>query len=671
MEKDNKKLKTGDATLESSVDNIVSQEQEESPNIEISEQKEFFKVPKRFGNVPVDELPMGYIKGREYRDKFPRIDLPFQKIEEISFGSPELEPNKLFWGDNLHIMRSLPSESIDLIYIDPPFFSGRNYNVIFGDQNEVRSFSDIWDGGMPTYLIWLNARLLEMKRLLKPTGSIYVHLDWHASHYVKVELDKIFGYENFVNEIIWQRTTNPKGSQFKAKKYGQATDSILIYAKSLNYKLNISSVKRKLTVDELKKKYNYVDDKGPFYVGPVVRPMGMGPRPNLVYEYKGFTPPPSGWRLSKEKLIELDKNGDLGWSKNGKPFRKLRPSDDDGEPLYNLWTDINRLYGGNPETLGYPTQKPEALLERIIGASSDEKDVVADFFCGGGTTPAVAQRLGRRWIASDISRIAIEITKGRILKQLKGEGQGWIVPEETPNIQVISWGYYDVPSLAQLSQEEFETFIIKAFGAQKISDPEISGLKNGIPVWVGPKDNNENITDDDVLEFAQYLNENYENSKRGIMVGWQFSEKAKQAKEMLAKLGAGIDFVTIDLVNIGSNAFREHVTSKHPEYETFLRFIMPPVVRLKIKRKSSLDYDFDFSESVSLNNGKIINIQADFDYEKVFVPTSGYAFLSKGNSSTPLLVSYKFDSAGKKTVAFKVEDDQGGETMVIKEIEVE
>lgn len=618
MEKDNKKLKTGDATLESSVDNIVSQEQEESPNIEISEQKEFFKVPKRFGNVPVDELPMGYIKGREYRDKFPRIDLPFQKIEEISFGTPELDPNKLFWGDNLHIMRSLPSESIDLIYIDPPFFSGKNYNVIFGDQNEVRSFSDIWEDGMPGYLIWLNARLLEMKRLLKPNGSIYVHLDWHASHYVKGEMDKIFGYDNFRNEIIWCYETGGRATSSYPKKH----DTIFWYSKTREYS---------------------------FYYDQIALPRDT---------------------TTMHEGIFTDENG-RKYQRNIKNRKEYRYYLDKGTLPNDWWVDVQAINPSAKERMGYPTQKPESLLERIIKTSSNEGNVIADFFCGGGTTPAVAQKLGRRWIASDISRIAVEITKGRILKQLKGKGQGWIVPEETPNIQVISWGYYDIPSLSNLSQEEFEAFIIKAFGAQKISDPEITGLKNGIPVWVGPKDNDEYITDDDVLEFAQYLNENYENRKRGIMVGWQFSEKAKQAKEMLAKLGAGIDFVTIDLVNIGSDAFREHVTSKHPEYGTFLRFIMPPVVRLKIKRKSSLDYDFDFSESTSLNNGKIINIQADFDYEKAFVPTSGYAFLSKGNSSTPLLVSYKFDSAGKKTVAFKVEDDQGGETMVVKEIEVE
>ncbi len=669
MAKDPNQLKIGDVTLQNAVDNIVSEEQEEGPTVEISEQKEFFKVPTRFGSVPVDELPLGYTKGKEYRDKFPRVSLPLQKIEEIKFGNPDLEPNRLYWGDNLHIMRSLPSESIDLIYIDPPFFSGRNYNVIFGDENEIRSFTDIWDGGMPTYLIWLNARLLEMKRLLKKTGSIYVHLDWHASHYVKVEMDKIFGYDNFRNEIIWRRTNHPKGSQFKDKKYGVYTDSTLFYSKSDTYTFELDRVRSELTEEELERKYPKEDEKGRYLVYPILRSESKGERPNLVYEYKGFIPLKWGWVVKKEKLTEIDKRGDLGWTENGTPFRKYRIEEDRGGPIGNLWSDIDRA--GLGERLGYPTQKPEALLERIIKASSNEEDVVADFFVGGGTTPAVAQRLGRHWIASDISRIAVEITKGRILKMLKGEGQGWIVPENTPNIRLLSWGYYDIPSLSSLSEEEFKIFIIKAFGAQKISDPVASGLKDGVPVWVGPKDHDEYISDDNVLEFAQYLNDKYETKKKGIMVGWQFSDKAKQAKDMLARLGAGIEFVTIDLVSIGSEAFREHVTSKHPEYGTFLRFIMPPVVRLKIKKRRDLEYEFDFSESASLNNGKIINIQADFDYEKVFVPTSGYAFLSKGNSSTPLLLSYKFNSSGKKTVAFRVEDDQGGEALQVRELEVE
>ena len=219
----------------------------------IPEQKEHFQLPTRFGAVPVDEAPLGWeietrrheVKVTKFQHAYPTIRLPFQEVQRVEFGHGEqfLEENKqdpkcaelfptganrLFFGDNLHIMRQLPSESINLIYIDPPFFSGRNYNVIFGDKNEVRSFSDIWEGGMPGYLVWLNPRLWEMKRLLKPTGSIYVHLDWHASHYVKVEMDKIFGYDNFKNEIIWHyKRWSAQGKQFQRHH-----DSIMFYTRS-------------------------------------------------------------------------------------------------------------------------------------------------------------------------------------------------------------------------------------------------------------------------------------------------------------------------------------------------------------------------------------------------------------------------------------------------------
>lgn len=184
----------------------------------LPQQEDFWRPPTRFGSVPVEKEPLGWDRRRGFRKLFPPVSLPFQVVERIQFGHPTLEPNRLIWGDNLHVMRQLPSESIDLIYIDPPFFSGRNYNVIFGDQNELRSFSDIWEGGMPGYLIWLNARLYEMKRLLKKTGSIYVHCDHHASHYIKAELDKIFGVTNFINEVVWSYKSGGNSKKTFAKK---------------------------------------------------------------------------------------------------------------------------------------------------------------------------------------------------------------------------------------------------------------------------------------------------------------------------------------------------------------------------------------------------------------------------------------------------------------------
>lgn len=196
----------------------------------LPQQEDFWRPPVRFGSVPVEKEPLGWDRRRGFRKLFPLVSLPTQVVERVSFGHPALEPNRLFWGDNLHVMRQLPSESIDLIYIDPPFFSGRQYNVIFGDQNELRSFSDIWESGMPGYLIWLNARLLEMKRLLKKSGTLYFHLDWHAVHYVRVEMDKIFGHDRFRNEVVWYYYN--KMHDRRKRLLPRAHDTILVYSKS-------------------------------------------------------------------------------------------------------------------------------------------------------------------------------------------------------------------------------------------------------------------------------------------------------------------------------------------------------------------------------------------------------------------------------------------------------
>ena len=244
---------------------------------------------------------------------------------------------RLFLGDNLNVMKSLPSDSIDLIYIDPPFFSERNYN----------DFKDTWKD-IQNYLTWLNARLVEMKRLLKPTGSIYVHLDGHASHYVKVEMDKIFGYDNFRNEIIWHYQTGGSSKKWFSKKH----DVVLFYNKSKNYNFYPKNILTDRTKKSLERAKN-----------------------------------PKGARISSDNVKKL-------------------PMD--------VWTDIQALNPMSIERIGYPTQKPEALLERIIKASTKEGDVVADFFCGGGTTPAVAQKLNRRWIACDQSENAIKITQERL-----------------------------------------------------------------------------------------------------------------------------------------------------------------------------------------------------------------------------------------------------------------
>jgi site-specific DNA-methyltransferase (adenine-specific) len=264
------------------------------------------------------------------------------------------------------------------------------------------------------YLTTMAIRIYYMHRLLKDTGSFYLHCDPTMSHYLKLICDMIFGEDNFKSEITWLRSKNPKGSQHEAKSYSPDTDIILYYSKSGSAQLHVSRIKRQLTEEELNEKYDRKDEIGRFTDGPIIRSPSMGERPNLAYDYKGFNPGIWGWRVERTKLEEIDKKGNLGWSSNGKPYRKLRPEDDDGNPIGNFWGDISPINPQADERLGYPTQKPEALLERIIKASSNEGDVVADFFCGCGTTIAVAQRLNRKWLGADISHLAIRLIVKRL-----------------------------------------------------------------------------------------------------------------------------------------------------------------------------------------------------------------------------------------------------------------
>ena len=582
------------------IEDTISDE-EEIETVKLPQQDAFFKMPKRFGTVPdVSKKPLGWGKGG-YEHLYPHVNLPAQRLDTLSFGV-QGDPNKLYWGDNLHVMRTLPSESIDLIYIDPPFFSGRDYKMIFEDQNEIITFKDIWDGGLPTYQIWLNARLVEMKRLLKKTGSIYVHLDWHASHYIKVEMDKIFGYDNFRNEIVWCYTGPRKSPKAFARKH----DTIFSYTKSDDYVFNEQRIAHK---------------SGVHNTGQVFGSMEKG---------------------DEEIREELEKKGKL---------------------LEDWWVDIWSTDRYRNELLGYPTQKPEALLERIIKASSKEGDVVADFFCGGGTTPAVAQSLGRRWIACDLSRIAVEVTKGRVLRLLKSEKGIQKTFSDIHNIEVWSWGFYDAEKLQDVTDEEFKDFIIRAYGGRPTANEFINGTKNGIPLLVGNKSRKIPISKKEVFDFAQYIQENYELNKTGTILAWGFSDSAIKAQTALANIGAEINFIKIKNVRIGSYEFIEDVVTKNKEYKNVFRFVFPPEVVLNITKENG-EFVFDFSDSVSLNNGKIINIQADFDFEGKFVPSTGYIF----NPYT-MVLKHKLSSVGKKKIAFKVEDDQGGEKLVVKEVE--
>ena len=362
--------------------------------------------------------------------------------------------NKLCYGDNLTIMQDWPVRHVDLIYLDPPFNSNRQYNAIYKDEtgrplpDQIEAFCDMWeldsvteraithmpilmreegidDDVVEFWKIWMNAlrrtnprllaylaymvqRLLIMKRLLKPTGSIYLHCDPTASHYIKVMMDGVFGHDNFQNEIIWRRYDRPKGSQHKARRYGRSSDTILFYSQGGRHTFNADAICTPLSKDEIEKRFSSIDDKGRFMSGPLLRSASMGDRPNLVFEFQGYIPGSFGWRMTKENLQAIYDKGDFYFTSNGVPRRKLRPSEEPGNAIDNVWTDIAALGSQDQERMGYATQKPMALLERIIKASSNEGDVVLDPFCGCATTLEAAHKLNRRWVGIDIAIHAVK-----------------------------------------------------------------------------------------------------------------------------------------------------------------------------------------------------------------------------------------------------------------------
>ena len=354
------------------------------------------------------------------------------------------ENRTLFENNNLPVLRALDTDSIDLIYLDPPFNSNRNYAAPIGSQAAGAAFKDTWTlsdidiaehgelaeqapslhtviqaareahgKGMQSYLIMMSTRLLEMERILKDTGSIYLHCDPTASHYLKLIMDSIFGKNNFRNEINWKRKTGRAG---KTNRFGTSCDVIFWYSKSRTYTYNLQY--RESNPEYIRKMFRHVDENGRRYqIDNLASP---NPRPNLTYEYKGYKPPAKGWAISREKMEQWDREGRLHFPKSpdGRIRRKRYLDELKGEEVPSLWDDIPPIGYRARERTGYPTQKPLALLERIIKASSNPGDVVLDPFCGCATTCIAAEKFGRQWVGIDISPRAVELVRLRLEREL-------------------------------------------------------------------------------------------------------------------------------------------------------------------------------------------------------------------------------------------------------------
>ncbi len=359
----------------------------------------------------------------------------------------------LYYGDNLDVLRRhVDPESVDLVYLDPPFKSNQDYNVLFAEKNgsraaaQIKAFEDTWQwdmaaaaafeetveaGGktaqamiafrtflgendMLAYLAMMAPRLVELRRVLKPTGSIYLHCDPTASHYLKMLMDAVFGPAFFLNEITWKRT-HAHGNV--GKNYGAISDVLLAYIKSNSYTWNQQHVQ--FDPEYVEQTFKFKDPNGRRWQSVTLRNPGL--RPNLHFPFTAsngvtYQPHPNGWACDIDRLKKYDREGRLQFPADPKGALRLKMYLDEspGGKLQNIWTDIPAIGSRAAERLGYPTQKPEALLERIIRSSSNEGDTVLDPFCGCGTTVAVAQRLNRRWIGIDITHLAIHLIRRRL-----------------------------------------------------------------------------------------------------------------------------------------------------------------------------------------------------------------------------------------------------------------
>lgn len=415
--------------------------------------------------------------------------------------------NALYYGDNLEILRRyIKDESVDLVYLDPPFKSNQNYNVLFQEKDgskaasQIRAFEDTWTwdhedeivfadivthGGriadcfqafrtfigpcdMLSYLVMMAPRLAEIRRIMKPSASVYLHCDPAASHYLKMLMDAEFGPGNFRNEIVWVRTA-AKG--LMTRRLPSNHDIILNYQKTPEGKWNLNNAFQPYDQSDLDSKtaskYCHRDQDGRLYqLDNLSNP--NPDRPNLKYEFLGIT---KVWRWTKERMQKAYDEGLVIQPRPGAIPRYKRYLDEQrGRPLNDVWADISPLNSQAKERLGYPTQKPEALLERIINLSSDEGDLVLDPFCGSGTTIAAAHKAGRRWIGIDITHVAISVMRSRFNTEFGDQFEYRVIGEPV--------SVPDAEALAASDPYQFQWWALGLVGARPAEEKK--GADKGI-----------------------------------------------------------------------------------------------------------------------------------------------------------------------------------------------
>ena len=494
---------------------------------------------------------------------------------EAPAGRPSslVDTRVIYCGDNLDQLRKLPDACVDLIYIDPPFNSNRNYEVFWGESKETRAFEDRHESTQ-AYINFMRPRCAELHRVLKGTGSFYYHCDWHASHYVKVMLDTIFGENAFINEIIWKRQSAHNDAKQGSRHLGRVHDTIFLYART--DKRTFSHLYTAYDQDYIEKFYKHVEpETGRRYsLGDLGAPGGAAPsKGNPYFEFLGVK---RYWRFSQKHMQELLEQGRIVQAKPGAVPRQKRYLDEGkGVPLGTVWDDIGPVQGVGVERLGYPTQKPLKLLERIIEISSNPNDIVLDAFCGCGTALVAAQNLRRQWIGIDISPTACQVMAKRLRdvcympqgEKAWREGRGFVVRD-------LPWS---AARLRELPPFEFENWAVIALGgipnATKVGDMGIDGKifpVSATPRKAGAKTNQFDFTDvwypiqvkqkdkvgrPDIDSFEAAMMR--EDRAKGFFVAFDFSEDAlTESDAFFTRTGKVIVPLTVKEI------LEEHISKK-------------------------------------------------------------------------------------------------------------
>ncbi len=598
------------------------------------------------------------------------------------------EFNKLFWGDNLQVLSHLLKDyrgKIDLIYIDPPFDSKADYvrkvkvrgERVEGIQEgilEEKQYTDIWEND--EYLQFMYERLLLMKELLTETGSVYLHCDWHKSHYLRLIMDEIFGEDNFVNEIIWQRKS---ATSFARKQLGITNDTILWYSKSQDYTFNpIYSSEDENTKKYIKERFIFDDGDGRKYMkSPLINPLD---RPNLKYVFMGINPPPTGWLYSKARLEELYKKNELLIPKdhNMRIYRKIYLDEYQGQLLQNIWRDIPIVNPMAIERSDYPTQKPEALLDRIIGIASNEGDLILDCFAGSGTTMAVAQRLGRKWIGCDINTGAIQTSTKRLAQIIEEQEKSnqKLIKDDFKGL--MAFKIYNVNDYDIFKNEiEAKEIVMEMYGIEPIKRSQFDGVLDSKFVKIMPLNKVLNKLDiktalkniEDAIDTftpkttSKGSEEIYEEGVIIICSGAELDAEDYLNKENKT----GVKVIIRDILNDKKSLIfkkkpeaRIEVKAKDKKLSVVIKEFYSPILMRKLELENEKIIDKKTQAKVEDFKQIIDSVAIDVDYDgKLF--NAEIIDLPDKKELIKAEYSYTYEKSGKNTVAIKIVDVLGEE----------